>query len=324
METRAHHVVVGAFVLLGLIAIAGFSVWLGRVSLDRKVDRYEIVFAGGVTGLQAGSSVRYRGIPVGRVATLRIDPSDVGRIQAFVDLDAGTPIKADTVASVEPQGITGLSIIQLEGGTKQSTTLKSDDPDRPPRIDSRPGAFQQLFQTTPELLAKGTVLVQRATTLLNDHNIEAIGRTLQNVATLSDTLAARSEGIQETLIDVQAMAADLRVAGAAIAGLSTDAKTVLHTADGAFAVLGTQGKTTLEALGKASTALDRVSRRLDTFLKVTTVPISDFSQTGLYELTQLITEFRQLTATLTRVAGNFDRDPAGYVLGGSNRGIPTE
>jgi phospholipid/cholesterol/gamma-HCH transport system substrate-binding protein len=324
METRAHHVVVGAFVLLGLIAIAAFSVWLGRASLDRQVDRYEIVFTGGVTGLQAGSGVRYRGIPVGRVVDLRIDPQDVGRILTLVDLDAGTPVKTDTVASVEAQGITGLSLIQLEGGTQEAPPLTSDSPDHPPRIPSRPGAFQQLVQTTPELLARGVVLVDRAASLLNEQNLAAVGQTIQNLAKVTDALAARSEGIEKTLVDVQAMAADLRTAGGAIAGLSDDAKGVLGTAEGAFATLGNQGKTTLEALAKASLALERVSVRLDDFLEDTTVPIADFSRTGLYELTELVVEFRDLTATLSRVVNRFDRDPAGYVFGGTRRGIPTE
>ena len=324
METRAHHVVVGVFVLLGLVAIAVFGAWLARSSLDRKTDRYEIIFSGAVTGLQAGSGVRYRGIPVGRVVDLRIDPEDVSRILTLVDLDAGTPVKTDTVASVEAQGITGLSVIQLEGGTQNAPNLMDASEQRPPQIPSRPGAFQQLVQTTPELLARGVTLVDRAIALLDDQNVDAIGRTVANLEKITSTLAARSEGIDKTLVDVQAMAADLRVASASIVDLSGGAKDVLKTADGAFATLGNQGKTTLEALANASVALERVSRRLDTFLDDTTVPIADFSRTGLYELTQLVGEFRDLTATLSRVVNRFDRDPAGYVFGGTRRGIPTE
>lgn len=324
METRAHHVVVGAFVLLGLLAILAFTVWLGRASLDRRVDRYEIVFTGAVTGLQEGSGVRYRGIPVGRVVSLRIDPQDVGRILTLVDLDAGTPVKVDTYASVEAQGITGLALIQLEGGTQQAQKLTAEESDRPPRIPSRPGAFQRLVQSTPELLAEGVQLIRRATLLLDDANIGAFSRILEDMATLSGTLATHSDGIGKTLVDVQAMAADLRVAAATIADLSGEARGVLQTADGAFATLGDQGKTTLVALGDASRALERVSNRLDDFLDDTTVPIADFSRTGLYEVTQLVVEFRQLTATLARVASSFDRDPAGYVFGGTRRGMPTE
>ena len=324
METRAHHAVVGAFVLLGLIAIAAFGVWLGRSSLDRRVDRYEIIFSGAVTGLQAGSGVRYRGIPVGRVVDLRIDPEDVSRILTIVDLDAGTPVKTDTVASVEAQGITGLSLIQLEGGTQAAPLLMANKGDGIPRIPSQPGAFQQLVETTPQLLADGVKLLARISLLLDDNNIEAIDRTLGNLAKVTDALAARSDGIEQTLEDVQGLAADLRVAGAAIAGLSSEARGVLKTADGAFATVGSEGKTALEALANASSALEQVSRRMDMFLDDTTEPIADFSRTGLYEVTQLISEFRQLTATLSRVASNFDRDPAGYVFGGTRRGLPTE
>ena len=74
MEIRASYVLVGVVVLAILVGIAAFSVWLVKADGDRQVALYEIAFAGSVSGLQKDGQVRYRGIPVGRVANIRIDP----------------------------------------------------------------------------------------------------------------------------------------------------------------------------------------------------------------------------------------------------------
>lgn len=323
METRAHFAIVGAFVILALVAIAAFSVWLGRAALDRRIDRYEVVFTGAVSGLQVGSAVHYRGIPVGRVASLRINPDNVGEILTEIDLQAGTPVKTDTYASLEAQGITGLSIIQLEGGTQASPLLAATGQDLP-RIPSVPGALQRLVQSTPELLARGVILVDRAASLLSDANLQAVGQSLQNLSKVTGVLAARGETIDQTLGDVRATAADLRVAAAAIATLSGEAQDVLKTANGAFATVGEQGKTTLIQLGRAGASLSRASDRLDSFLVDTTEPIQDFSRTGLYQVTDLIVGLRDLTSTLTRISRQFERDPSGFLLGGTRRGVPAQ
>ena len=120
MEIRASYLIVGAVVLALIAGLAAFSVWLVGADIDRNVARYEIAFAGSVSGLSEGGQVLYRGIPVGRVADIRIDPADVETVLVAVDLERDTPIKEDTVASLELQGLTGIAYVQLEGGTQAS------------------------------------------------------------------------------------------------------------------------------------------------------------------------------------------------------------
>ena len=76
MEIRASYVVVGAVVLALLAGLVAFSLWLVDAGVDRNLARYEIAFAGSVSGLPDGGQVLYRGIPVGRVADIRIDPAN--------------------------------------------------------------------------------------------------------------------------------------------------------------------------------------------------------------------------------------------------------
>ena len=67
MEIRASYLLVGTVVMTLIAGLAAFSVWLVKADTARQDARYQIAFAGTVSGLQESSAVLYRGIPVGRV-----------------------------------------------------------------------------------------------------------------------------------------------------------------------------------------------------------------------------------------------------------------
>jgi phospholipid/cholesterol/gamma-HCH transport system substrate-binding protein len=117
METRASYILIGSFAL-GIVILSVVSVlWLGSMSLDRVWDRYDVVFDEPVSGLGQRGAVQYNGIQVGEVRRLSLDPEDPRRVVARVRIEAGTPIKTDTRARLTYTGLTGVSVIQLSGGT---------------------------------------------------------------------------------------------------------------------------------------------------------------------------------------------------------------
>ncbi|MEM9054958.1 MAG: MlaD family protein, partial [Pseudomonadota bacterium] len=97
METRANYALIGAFVLMAAAAVLGFVLWLGATQLNRDYAAYDIVFQGPVI-LEEGSSVRYIGIKVGEVESVRIDRRDASKVRARVRIDKTTPIKSDSTA----------------------------------------------------------------------------------------------------------------------------------------------------------------------------------------------------------------------------------
>jgi phospholipid/cholesterol/gamma-HCH transport system substrate-binding protein len=98
METRASYILVGSFVL-GLIGAAFvFVIWLAGARFEAAPTRYLVYFEGSVTGLAVASPVRYRGVPVGSVTDIRIDPENIARIRVTAEISAETPIKTDTEA----------------------------------------------------------------------------------------------------------------------------------------------------------------------------------------------------------------------------------
>jgi hypothetical protein len=155
METRASPFVVGLFTLAVLLGVLAFVFWLGRYGEHAGRDTYQIVFSDEVTGLSRGSSVLYNGIRVGEVTNLSISPVDLTQVVATIQVDANVPMRADTRAQLQFQGITGIGLVQLRGGTADAPALHEvwDQPG-PPLIEADRSQFQNLMDGAQSLLAR--------------------------------------------------------------------------------------------------------------------------------------------------------------------------
>ena len=134
-----------------------------------------------------------------------------------VEIDRDTPIKVDTVATLEMQGITGLAYVQLRGGTQASAPL---DPDAtpPPRIASRRSALEQVFESDARAPGERARAGRAAGRLLEDDNLAAVAGTLRNLETFTDHArrALRSgrrllAGAGDAAQQVEAVASDLQL-----------------------------------------------------------------------------------------------------------------
>ena len=321
MEIRASYLLVGAVVLALVAGLAVFSVWLVKADIDGQGDPYQIAFAGSVTGLQQGSQVRYRGVPVGRVTDVRIDPERVEWVLVTVEIDRGTPIRQDTVASLEMQGITGIAFVQLRGGTQTSPPLAATAGQTVPQIESRRSTIERLFESTPDLLVRSLALVEQATALLDDQNLQALTKSLQNIETVSASLARHTD---DALAQASGAAASVAGASDEVGGLAGELRALTARVEKQFDGVGDEVSATLNDTRQAAGTLQRAAGELEVLVGELRQPLGDFAATGLYEFTQLVGETRQLIAALTRITKEFERDPAGFLLGSSQRGFEAE
>lgn len=321
MEIRASYLLVGAVVLALVAGLAAFSVWLVKADIDRQADVYQIAFAGSVTGLQQGSQVRYRGVPVGRVTDIRIDPERVEWVLVTVEIDRGTPIRQDTVASLEMQGITGIAFVQLRGGTQASPPLAATAEQALPRIESQRSTLERLFESTPDLLVRSLALVEQATLLLDDRNLQALTKSLQNIETVTGSLARHADDVEDTLAQASGAASSVAGASGEVGGLASELRALTARFDEQFGGVGDEVSATLKETRQAASTLQRAAGELEVLVGELRQPLGDFAATGLYEFTQLVGETRQLIAALTRITKEFERDPTGFLLGSSQRGF---
>ena len=113
METKANYVAVGAFVLACVIGLVVAILWLAGAQYSQEFAYYHTYFKGPVTGLGKGTVVRYNGIEVGRVTDLEFDPNDPQRVIVTMQVQPKLKIREDSVASIESQGLTGGSYVEI-------------------------------------------------------------------------------------------------------------------------------------------------------------------------------------------------------------------
>ncbi|MBM3613430.1 MAG: MCE family protein, partial [Alphaproteobacteria bacterium] len=224
METRTSYILVGAFLIAAVAGLIGFIIWAVKSDADTQYTLYRSYFTGSVSGLNETSDVRYRGIPIGQVTDIRIDPDNVERIRVTMRIVASTPIKEDSIASVEQQGITGVAYIQISGGSQASPLLEAKGDQKFPVIIAKRSQLEALFADTPELINRIMKLTDRVALLFDDRNLVSISETLTNLQTLTAALADSSQKIAELIDDTAAFAGDLRMAGKEIDGLMKDAR----------------------------------------------------------------------------------------------------
>jgi phospholipid/cholesterol/gamma-HCH transport system substrate-binding protein len=178
METRAPFVVAGAFVLATVIAVFGFVYWLQNTGGIGPRTSYRVQFEGSVPGLLVGAAVLFNGIRVGEVTELGLVPDNPRGVHATISVASTTPVRADTKVGIEFQGLTGVPVIALEGGTlvAQSGEVKT--------LVAEPGAGQGMTQAARDALRKVDAVLSENSGALTD--------TIGNLKVFSESLARNS------------------------------------------------------------------------------------------------------------------------------------
>jgi len=128
MVKRSQKIRLGIFVLISTILLLGTIGIITGNKLFKQTSTYYIKYKDiSLTGLEIGSAVKYRGIRVGRIEDLYIDPNDITTVIVEISIEADVPIKKDTEAVLAYVGITGLKMIELQGGSNEAETLKSGE-----------------------------------------------------------------------------------------------------------------------------------------------------------------------------------------------------
>jgi len=176
MESKSHALAAGIFVLVVAAMLIGLAVWLLRDTTSTVA--YEMVSDTAVTGLQPQAAVQFKGVAVGKVATIGFDPEDRSKVLVRIEVSPDAPITRFTYATLTFQGVTGLSFVQLDdpGGSNQPPVPGPHG--GVPRIPLRGSTLGQLTDRASDLLSK----VETATDNIN----QMLGST--NQAALTDAL----------------------------------------------------------------------------------------------------------------------------------------
>ena len=306
MENKVNLSVVGAFVIVLTVVMIAGALWLTSGVYSRKAyDPYETYMTESVSGLTLNSTVRYRGVEVGFVRQIVLAPGNVEQVRVRLEIERGTPVKTDTVATLQTQGLTGISYVELNGGRKDSPALQARAGQQVPVIEAGPSLIARLETVTPVLMANLSHAVDNVNALLNEPNRRALSTTLADLATLTQTLAKRSATIDAALVS-----SALALEGTARA--STELPQLLRrferTAD-ALARMATDVSTVSDS---ARSTLDVARGTLDSArstLDGSRTDIAQFTGVALPEARDLVAELRGMTASMRRVVDELERNP---------------
>lgn len=268
METRANYVLIGLFTILGMLGILGFFLWFARLELDQQFAYYDIRFPT-VSGLSAASDVRFSGLPVGQVVDVRLAPERDGTIRVRVEVAAETPVRADSVATIEAQGVTGVSYVGIGPGTPEAPMLIPTEDQPIPVLRAGRSTLQSLSEDAPKLLENAIGVIEDLSILLGDENQSRVNAILVNVEDASAEFAAALEDFSSVTGNVSEFAEQIGRFNETLESLSNDLTGVLASADNTINSIGElseQGKGVLSETTRTLTTAQSAIARTETFI----------------------------------------------------------
>lgn len=210
MENKAYALAAGMFTLLLGASLVAAALWFGKDDVDYVP--FLVTTTTSVSGLKTEAPVRYRGVEVGRVQSIQIEPGVNGHIHIRVGVTQGTPVTKSTFARLGYQGVTGLAYVALDDSGDSKELLKST-PRKPAEIPLR----RSIMDTGEDLMTAFGEVAARMNTLLDGESQTALRRALVGLekatlktAALADKTAALAEKLEPGVAGVPALVGDAR------------------------------------------------------------------------------------------------------------------
>ncbi|MEM9178240.1 MAG: MlaD family protein [Pseudomonadota bacterium] len=311
METRANYALIGAFVLMAAAAVIGFALWLGSSQFNRDFSQYDVIFPGPVS-LEEGASVRYIGIKVGEVESVRIDRRDASMVRARLRVDRSTPVKVDSTAIIDFAGITGVTFVQINAGSDSAGPLLPAPYETVPVIQAGETPLAALFNGGAEIVGQAGMTIDQLGQLLTDENITAMSQTLANVRDITSAISAEDAVLLAQAIETLA---SLEQAGDNLTKASTDITSVADSVDQELASLNVELKALVEELNGATGDASEMLTESRKAVQAATVLVEGGASNTVAQTNLAAQELRVLISRLDRLTRELEQNPQGLVFG---------
>ncbi|MDP1709006.1 MAG: MlaD family protein [Gammaproteobacteria bacterium] len=298
MEDKVRFAAVGIFVLALSAALIGSVLWLSSGNSYRKdYDIYQTYMKESVSGLNLNAPVRYHGVEVGRVRKIALAPGNIEQVQLTLAIERGTPVKEDTVAVLQTQGLTGIAFVDLTGGGRDSPPLQQQAGEKYPVIKTGPSLMTRLDSALTALLTNLNRTSENLNALMDEDNRRAVKTTLADLRVLSSTLAARSAAIDSTLTNA--------------------ARTLENTArlSEELPQLAQRVQRSADAFDRMASEVARAGTSASGVFDGARTDVQQFTGGTLPEMHQLVTELRDLTGSLRRFSDQLEQNPSTLLYG---------
>lgn len=296
MESRSYALLTGLFTILLGIALAATFIWFRGDS--RVHNRYLVVSTFPVNGLNRQAAVRFRGVEIGKVEDITVDPKDSKVILIQVVLDDSVPITRGTFAQLGYQGLTGIAYVVLDDDGSNTTPVQSSGGVMA-RIEVRGNVFDDLAESSKALLQQASELLDRLNKIASETNQVRIDNTLASFERASAQLEPALRAIPE-------------VTERAKRFLNEDNRQSLQKslasieqAAGSVAPFVEDSHKVLVGIRQLSDKLDRLSGEISSEINDNTLP----------KVNQLVEQLGQDSADFHRLILQIEREPQSLVFG---------
>lgn len=298
METKVNYAIVGLFVLALTAALIAGILWLASGKQYGKVyDLYVTYMTESVSGLSLNAPVKYRGVEVGLVRKISLDPANPEQVRLDLEIERGTPIKTDTKAMLRLQGLTGIAYVELEGGSREAPLIAPMANAEPPVISSGTSLLARLDTGVSTLLTNLNRTSENINTLLNDKNQRVLRQTLADLAVLSHQIVSQRKTISAMLDNAEHTVENSARASAGLTELIGQ----LGRSAGAVEKMA-------EEIGHASVSTRRTAEGIG-------AEVHRFAGESLPELQRLLMEMQALTASARQAMDELEQNPEVLVRG---------
>ncbi len=304
MNNRVNYTLVGSVVLLLLTTLIVFLYWMLKPTQKEVMIPYYIYFTESVSGLNINSAVKFRGISVGKVKQMRINPKNSEEIEILIQLREGTPIKVDTVATLKSQGITGLSYIDLSKGGKNSPLLTPRRNGAIAIIKSDKSLFERIENSVDSIGTRLSKTLYQTEKLLGDKNQQELSEILIRTSTV---LAQVERALDDKTVDnVQQILESSANITRRIDGMMANVEALIDT--------GTQLEASIShSITSVAESFDDMARSLESFRRKNDAgdySVKDAMQKPMQQFDIAMLEMERLMMKLGALIEKIQRSPS--------------
>lgn len=199
MESKTNYTIVGLIVLILFAGLVSAGLWLSVGFNQKSYSLYTVYLHESAAGLSEESPVKYNGVQVGFVKTIKLNKDDPRQVEILLSIETGTPITTSTSATLISQGITGVTYVGLSAGSSELTPLRKMPGEPHPVIPAKPSLFNQLDSILKEVSENVNKVSNQTQRIFNEENAKYIKNSLANIERMTDVIAKDSKNIDGSL-----------------------------------------------------------------------------------------------------------------------------
>ncbi|MBF0286268.1 MAG: MCE family protein [SAR324 cluster bacterium] len=195
MTPKSKNILVGIFVVCFSIGAISLITWLGSTAIQEETLTYVSYLDEAVSGLSENSPVKYKGVNIGQVEKIQINPNNSNQIELRLLIKQGTPIKIDSQLILTAQGITGLQYVEITGGTEGLPLLVKKQGQKYPVISAGQSTLATVQAAIGPILNNINLTIDDIRKILKTTNTENVADILSDIQKVTGAFANNADGI---------------------------------------------------------------------------------------------------------------------------------